>query len=76
MSNDKKKHQVNKKMDIVQEPTAIYETENNSVLNDSEKTNPILKKLLSKSKAESKAGMGIPHAEVMRKLKLKYPFLK
>jgi hypothetical protein len=76
MNNDKKEHQSNKKLDIIKEPATIYETENNSISNDSEKLHPVLEKLILKSKAESEAGMGIPHEEVMRRIKLRYPFLK
>jgi hypothetical protein len=76
MSNDKKKRQIDKKPDIVQEPEATYETENNSISNDSEKLHPILEKLILKSIQDSKEGKGIPHEEVMQRVKLKYPFLK
>lgn len=76
MEGDKKKTEKDKKSDIVQEPNAVYETENNSISKDSEKLHPILEKLILKSKAESEAGMGIPHEEVMRRIKLKYPFFK
>lgn len=76
MSNDKKHSQTSKKENVVQEPSTKYGSENNSVLNDSEEMHPILKQLILKSKAESRAGMGIPHEEVMQRLKLKYPFLK
>ena len=76
MGSDKKKSEKEKKTDIVQEPNAMYETENNSISYDSEKLHPILEKLILKSKAESEAGMGIPHEEVMQRIKLKYPFLK
>jgi len=76
MSNDKKKHQIDKKLNKVQEPTTIYETENSSIINDSEKMHPILEKLILKSIQDSKDGKGISHEEMMRKLKLKYPFLK
>ena len=76
MSNDKKQTPIDKKEDEVQEPSIKYGTKNDSVLNDSEEMHPILKKLILKSKAESRAGMGIPHDEVMQRLKLKYPFLK
>lgn len=71
-----KKHSIDKKLDIVQEPVPNFSTENNLISNDSEKLHPNLVKLILKGKAEAKAGMGIPHEEVMRKLKLRYPFLK
>lgn len=71
-----KKRSTDKKQDAVQEPEAIYGIENNSISNDSEEFHPVLVKLIEQSKAESKAGMGIPHEEVMRRVKLRYPFLK
>jgi len=71
-----KKHSMDKKQDSVQEPEIIYGTENDLISNDSEELHPILLKLIEQSKAESKAGMGIPHDEVMRRVKLRYPFLK
>jgi hypothetical protein len=76
MSNYKKQIPIDKKENEVQEPSVKYGTENDSVLNDSEELHPVLKQLILKSKAESEAGMGIPHDEVMQRLKLKYPFLK
>jgi hypothetical protein len=67
---------IDKKQDPVQEPDAIYGTENNLISNNPEELHPILVKLIEHSKTESKAGMGIPHEEVMRRMKLRYPFLK
>ncbi|MDI5897391.1 hypothetical protein [Flavobacterium yafengii] len=63
-------------MDIVQEPNAIYQTENNSISHDSEKLHPILEKLILKSIQDAKDGKGISHEEMMRRVKLRYPFLK
>jgi hypothetical protein len=74
MSKDEKQHQVNKKMDLVQEPAAIYESEKNSALNESEELHPILKQLILKSKQDAQEGKGISHEEMMRRVKLKYPF--
>jgi hypothetical protein len=71
-----KKSSIEKKQDAVQEPTPIYKAENDLISNDSEEFHPILLKLIEQSKAESKAGMGIPHDEVMLRVKLRYPFLK
>lgn len=72
--NTNKDKQQDLNMDSMHEPEIKYEQETDST--DSEKLHPILEKLILKSKAESEAGMGIPHEEVMRRLKLKYPFLK
>ena len=71
-----KKRSIDKKQDAVQEPAPIYGTGNNLISNDSEEFHPVLVKLIEQSKAESEAGMGIPHEEVMRRVKLRYPFLK
>lgn len=74
--NKLNKDSIDKKQDAVQEPEAIYGTENNLISNNPGELHPILVKLIEQSKAESKAEMGIPHEEVLRKVKLRYPFLK
>ena len=71
-----KKNSIVEKQDIVQEPKAIYETENDSISNDSEKLHPNLEKLIVQSIQDSKDGKGISHEEMMRRVKLRYPFLK
>lgn len=76
MSSDKNKHQDNKKLDSVQESLTFYGTEDGLISNDSEKTNPILEKLISKSIQDSKDGKGISNEEMNQKIKSKYPFLK
>lgn len=76
MNSERENPENDKKVNSVHEPEIKYESEMNSASTDSEKLHPILEKLILKSKAESEAGMGIPHEEVMRRLKLKYPFLK
>lgn len=74
--NKPKKHSADKKPDIVQEPAMVYETEKESSSEDSEELHPILIQLIEKGKCEAALGLGIPHEEAMRRLKLKYPFLK
>jgi len=76
MNKDKKNNQVNKKKDMLQEPEIVYGTEDNSVLNNAENANSILEKLILKSIQDSSEGKGISHAEMMQKVKIKYPFLK
>ncbi len=71
-----KKHSTDEKHDAVQEPEAVYGVGNDLISNNPEELHPILVKLIEQSKAESEAGMGIPHEEVMRRVKLRYPFLK
>jgi hypothetical protein len=76
MSSDKKNNQQDKKMDILQDPRVIYGTEENFILDDSNKTDPILEKLILKGIQDSKEEKGITHKEMIQKMKLKYPFLK
>jgi hypothetical protein len=76
MSSDKKNNQHNKKLDSLQNPMPIYGNEDSSVLNDSEKMNPILEQLILKSIQDAKEGKGISHEEMMRRVKLKYSFVK
>jgi hypothetical protein len=71
-----KKYSYDEKLDSVYEPASVYETERKSTANQSEELHPILIKLIEKGKRESELGLGIPHEEVMRKLKLKFPQLK
>lgn len=70
------KPSIDKKQDAVQEPKTIYGIENNSISNDSEELHPVLEKLLLQSIQDSKDGKGISHQEMMRRVKLRYPFLK
>jgi hypothetical protein len=76
MNSDKKNNHHNKKLDSLQEPIPIYGNEGSSVLNDSEKMNPILEKLILKSIQDAKEGKGISHEEMMRRVKLKYSFVE
>ena len=76
MSIDKKNNHQNKKEGSLQEPIPIYGDEDSSVLNDSEKMNPILEQLILKSIQDSKDGKGISNEEMNLKIKSKYPFLE
>jgi ribosome-binding protein aMBF1 (putative translation factor) len=76
MSSDKKDNHQNKKKDSPQKPLPIYENEDSSVLNDFEKMNPILEQLILKSIQDAKEGKGISHEEMIRRVKLKYSFVK
>ena len=76
MKSDKKNNQDNKKKDTLQETEIIYGIDDNSVLNNSEKVDPILEKLLLKSIQDSKEGKGISNDEMKQRVKEKYPFLK
>jgi hypothetical protein len=74
--NKPKKHTTDKKQDLVQEPATVYETEKKSFSEDSEELHPILVKLIEKSKKNHEEGNVFSHEEMMRRVKLKYPFLK
>ncbi len=64
-----------KKKNSVEEPAAVYEvTPNNEAT--TEKLHPVLIQLIEKSKREIAEGKGIPHEEAMKRIKLKFPFLK
>lgn len=71
-----KKRSIEKKQDAVQEPDAIYGTENNLISNNPEELHPILQKLIAQGIQDSIDGKGISHEEMMRRVKLRYPFLK
>lgn len=65
----------NKKNNKVEEPAAIYEvTPKNEVV--SEELHPVLVQLLEKSINEANEGKLIPHEEVMKKFREKFPFKK
>ena len=64
-----------KEINKIEEPSEIYEvTQNNEAT--SEELHPVLIQLLEKSIQDAKEGRGIPHEDVMRRMKEKYPFLK
>jgi hypothetical protein len=71
-----KKYSSEEKLDSVNEPASVYETESKSTANQSEELHPILIKLLEKSRQDSIDGKGISHEEMRQKIKLRYPFLK
>lgn len=71
-----KKHSIARKQDAVEESDSIYGIEKNSISNDAEKLDPVLEKLLLQSIQDAKDGKGISHEEMMKRVKLRYPFLK
>jgi hypothetical protein len=75
MQNQKKSLIIDKQ-DIIQESEAIYRIENNSISNDFEELHPVLEKLIAQGIQDSIDGKGISHQEMMRRVKLRYPFLK
>ena len=68
MSKKDKKNQA-------EEPTENYQIESANEV-QSEELHPVLVALLEKSRQDAKEGKGIPHEEVMKRIKEKYPFLK
>jgi ribosome-binding protein aMBF1 (putative translation factor) len=76
VSSDKKNNHQNNKSDSLQEPMTIYGNADGSVLNESQKMNPILEQLIEKSIQDAKEGKGISHEEMMRRIKVKYSFVK
>ena len=64
-----------KKKNGVNEPSEVYQPTPKVELT-SEELNPVLVKLIEKSKQDSFDGKGISHEEMKNIIKLKYPFLK
>lgn len=59
----------------VEEPNVVYEVpSNNDIASDD--LHPVLLKLLEKSIKQADEGKLIPHDEVMKAMKEKFPFLK
>jgi len=63
------------KKDKFHEPISDHQVNENSEV-DSDEMHPVLKQLLEQSIKEADAGLGVPHEEVMKRIKEKYPFLK
>lgn len=63
------------KKDKINEPAETYEV-NQKNDETSEELHPILVALLDKSIEDARLGKGVPHEEVMKRVKEKYPFLK
>jgi hypothetical protein len=61
--------------DKFQEPVSDYQVNKSSQV-DSDEIHPVLKQLLEQSIKEADASLGVPHEEVMKRIKEKYPFLK
>ncbi len=71
-----KKNPNKKNSDIAKEPTTDYEKATDFSIDNEEEMHPILVQLLEKALKESEQGLGIPHEEVMLRIKEKFPFLK
>ena len=66
----KKEDKINK----VEEPIISYEKEGEVVYDITE--HPLFAKVIEKCKQDIKEGKGIPHEEVMKRFKERFPFLK
>lgn len=74
-----KKHSINQKKDIVQEPATDYKTSFEEKLDptNTDEQEILLRKLIEQSIQDSKEGKGISNEEMMmRRVKIRYPFLK
>ena len=74
MSEDSNKK--DKKLDLnkVEEPATEYSLEKKTT--DDSELHPVLVQLLEKSIKQAEAGQVIPHDEVMKRMKERFPFLK
>ena len=70
-----KKDSTNINPDFLQEPATEYINAENYTSEEEEELHPILIQLLEKAIKESEQGLGIPHEEVMRRIKEKFPFI-
>ena len=68
-----KKYDSESKINLVEETTTAYKLE---IKNDDIESHPLFAKVIEKCLEDSKAGKGISHAEMIKKTKEKYPFLK
>ena len=66
----KKEDKINK----VEEPITYYKNEG-KIINDITE-HPLFAKVIEKCKQDIKEGKGIPHEEVMKRFKERFPFLK
>ena len=73
MENSNKKYPKTDSISKVEEPALEY-TKIEKLETEIE-YNPVLESLILKAIKESEEGKGIPHEEVMRRLKERYPFL-
>lgn len=71
-----KKDSNKKTPDFLQEPATEFLKPISEASETEEEMHPILVQLLEKAIKESEQGLGIPHEEVMRRIKEKFPFLK
>ncbi len=74
MSKKPNQNNEEKAINKVEEPKTEYSVDEQ--IEQEEELHPVLIELLKKSKQQAKEGKGIPHDEVMKRMKEKFPFLK
>ena len=74
MSKKPNQNHEEKAINKVEEPKTEYGVDEQT--EQEEELHPVLIELLKKSKQQAKEGKGIPHDEVMKRMKEKFPFLK
>ena len=75
MDNSSKKHKASDPiMPKVEEPTVEYNAVEKIYTNIED--HPLFAKVIEKSRKQHKEGLGFSHEEAMRRIKLKFPFLK
>jgi hypothetical protein len=75
MDNSNKKHKASEPViPKVEEPTVEYNVEEKIYANIED--HPLFAKVIEKSKKQHEQGLGFSHEEAMRRIKLKFPFLK
>ena len=73
MENSNKKHQKPYTISKVEEPALEYKSEKKDA---NIVDHPLFAKLIEKSIQQAEEGKLIPHEEVMKRMKEKFPFLK
>ena len=75
MDNTNKKHKKSDSIILkVEEPTIQYNVEEKIYTNIED--HPLFAKVIEKSKKQHEDGLGFSHEEAMRRIKLKFSFLK
>ena len=71
-----KKNNSNKKIDVVQEPIAVYDKKNEEKLDptNTDEQEIVLQKLLAIGLKQSEMGLGRSHVEFWAEMKLKHNF--
>ncbi len=73
MENSNKKHPKTDSISKVEEPALEYKS---NKIDENSIDHPLFAKLIEKSIQQAEEGKLIPHEEVMKRIKEKFPFLK